>query len=110
MSSFLEASGGQRAGRIVGLVVLGLWLAVAGVAVYLMSALGLGSCSSDDACAERAALSFTLTPAIHLLALVVGAWVALRRGTVVARTLILVALALAAPVLSFGLAIWLIAG
>jgi PPOX class probable F420-dependent enzyme len=61
-----------------------------------------------DACADRASLSFVLTPVIHVLALTVGAWLALRRATGGTRALLLVALAVAAPVLSLGTAILLV--
>ena len=110
MTSFGEETGGAKAGIVVSVVVLGVWLAFAGVIVFVVTALGLGSCSSDDGCVDRATAALIAIPVLHVAGLLLGAWVTFRRATTGRRVGALLAIAVLVPVGSLVGAILLVVG
>ena len=110
MTSFGEETGGAKAGIAVSVVVLGLWLALSGVVVFVVTALGLGSCSSDDGCVDRAGFALVAIPVVHVLGLLLGAWLVLKRSTTGRRVGALLAIAVLVPAGSLVGAILLVVG
>ena len=98
---FREASGRAKTLLLLALVAMALWLLASAAIVFVMTALGVGSCSSSDACSERAAIALVGSLGVHAVAVGVAVFLVFRRMATLPRVLLLVLLALAVPTGTF---------
>ena len=100
-AGLLQASGGTRTVLVLALVGLVVWFALSGVFVFVMTALGVGSCSSTEDGPRRAARAMLLSVGVHVAAVVVTVVLVLRTMAMTPRLLVLAALAVGVPVVTF---------
>jgi hypothetical protein len=106
---FSVLPGGTKAGLIFGLVLLFGWLVFAGVMVMVVTALGVGACSSSPACTTRATVALYGTLALHVIAAGAGFYAVFGTVAMRRRVLAMVVLAIVTPTLSFGASFFLVA-
>lgn len=103
--SFGGLSAGQKVGLIVGWVILGVWLGVAGIALLATTALGAGGCGGSDTCADRIVTAILASLGLLVVAFLAATFSTFARGGLGRRVGVLIAAAIVAPPAALGLAL-----